>query len=184
MQIIQSVCWLQKGKRQVQSHGCLAVQCVLWGWVCLWYCKYQICSNVHPVSPCTCIHWAGYPSDHQQGLIWADNSISLISLTLLKWLSGDFCFVIHPPSAEGRKNCSWSEMLSLDTQNENSLFCHITPSYFGQYSQISEIGLLKEVIVQFFFFCRPEETSVGHPERDGVGTDGLSSLSGLPRRSR
>lgn len=31
---------------------------------------------------------------------------------------------------------------------------------------------------------RAKETSVSHPQGDGVGTDGLSSLSGLPWRSR
>lgn len=31
---------------------------------------------------------------------------------------------------------------------------------------------------------RPEEASIRHHQGDGVGTDGLSSLSGLPRRFR
>lgn len=42
----------------------------------------------------------------------------------------------------------------------------------------------KRLCVCVCVVVRPEETSISHPQRDGVGTDGLSSLPGLPRRFR
>lgn len=62
---------------------------------------------------------------------------------------------------------------------KNTLFFHDIAA-----CQETRLGDFKSWYCVIFLLCRPKETSVGHPKGDGVGTDGLSSLSGLPWRFR
>lgn len=89
----------------------------------------------------------------------------------------------------GKTNSTWSEGWAAVSSQWDLLvfvkccFAGMKITFFLLTLQQVKTGDFKSWRV-IFLLCRTKETSVGHPKGDGVGTDGLSSLSGLPRRFR